>query len=105
MEASPKPTPPKPAEGNVLSTVHIRRMTDAFVAIEHPKDWTEEQVRAELTARAMDFAQAAPMWSAESRTTMGRVYLDDFDPDVIEAKPFLLSAGEAESMGMDEEEG
>lgn len=96
--APEKPPEPKPAKGNVFSNVHVRRVADAYVAIEHPKGWTEEQVRRALGVRMIDFGGRVQFWNAENRSALAHVYVGEFDPDERMATPFVLTVEDLAAM-------
>lgn len=76
----------------MISTVTVQRMMSCDCLVEHPEGWTEEQVRAALTARAMDFGARVQMWDAESKTTLGAIALGEDnvseEPDEEGAVPY-----------------
>lgn len=87
------PKEPKPAKGNVLSNIRVQRTFDVYIAVEHPKGWGEDDLKAAIEKRAMDFGAALNVWSSSpAHTSLTEVYLDEFDPDDRYAKPFELTA-------------
>jgi hypothetical protein len=63
----------------MISTVTIERMSAAKLAVEHPDDWTEENVKAAVEARALDIGGMVPYWSATTKSAIGAVTLGE-DP-------------------------
>ena len=61
----------------MISTVTVTRTMSAPVLVEHPDEWTAEQVTAALMARALDFGSRVQMWDAECKTTLGDIALDE----------------------------
>lgn len=66
----------------MISTAKIEQ--SAYIAIDHPDDWTPEQVQAALTAKIPEeLAFAAP--------EVGDVVMDTSEPDDPEAAPISLT--------------
>ena len=112
-KAVPAPNPPpaiegpvvyEPDEGMTISTVKVCRTQDAFIAVEHPKDWSEEEVLAAIETRQMDFAGKVDWWDAENTTTIDSVALGVNDPDSPHREPFVLAAAEEDEDEGDEDD-
>lgn len=86
-----KPPEWKPEKGNTISNLHIVQTMDAWVALEHPEDWSAEQVLAEVQKRAIDLGGRTHFWDASKKTRIKGVVLDEFDPDDRHMKPFNLA--------------
>ena len=56
-----------------ISTVTVTRVSTAQVAVEHPAEWTDAQIKAAVQERAIDIGTSAQMWCAETRTTLGAI--------------------------------
>ena len=67
------PEPPKPAEGHAFSTVELTRTVTAPVLLEHPAEWSPEEVHAAVMVRMYDVGNAAPFYMGESRTTVNTI--------------------------------
>jgi hypothetical protein len=67
----------------MISTIAVDRVTTSLVALEHPDDWTEAEVRKAVATRAIDIGTCpAAMWSGETRTTLGAIaYGEDTRPE------------------------
>jgi hypothetical protein len=88
----PQSPPPTPAEGNILSNVHLVRTENVYFAVEHPKDWTQAQVEKAVAARSIDIGTRVCFWAADSRTVVDEVVLGEFDPDDRYVSPLPLAA-------------
>lgn len=103
-EPAPVPEGPvvyEPDEGMAISTVKVTRTSDAYIAVEHPAGWSEEDVMAALDKRKMDFADKIGWWNADTTTDIETLVLGENDPDDPHREPFLL---EASAGGDDPEE-
>lgn len=54
----------------MISTVNLTRRTLAKVAVEHPDDWTQEQLDQAVRFAQIDIAKRADMWDAPDRTAI-----------------------------------
>ena len=90
----------------MISTVKIKRATTAEVVVEHPDEWSDDQVSAAVKNRAIDVAAGASMWSGDSRTEIagtevGTDFRDGMDDDSFKPEPVQLTAedldGDAEA--------
>lgn len=89
----------------MISTVRFTRTQDASMLVEHPEDWSADDLTAAVEARALDIGGAISFWAAKTtRTDIGEIVLDDVSPDDAYAKPFLLTADDVGSTDDAEEE-
>lgn len=78
----------------MISTVTISRVSTAEVAIDHPDEWTSEQIAGAVAVRQIDVAQRADMWTGETKTTIASIeegvdYRDLADADAEgDTKPY-----------------
>lgn len=61
----------------MISVIEIQRTVTASVEVEHPDDWTEEQVLAAAQFRSADASERASYWDSQTRTTVAAVKLDE----------------------------
>jgi hypothetical protein len=52
-----------------ISTAHYQRTVHAFVSVEHPDDYSEEQIRAALDAKALDIGPRLCFWANDATET------------------------------------
>jgi hypothetical protein len=83
--------PPEPSDGNVISTVRVTRTEDAYVPVEHPEGWSEDDVKSALDARMLDFGTKVQFWNAEQRTRVRAIVLGQNEPDDPMIDPFELT--------------
>lgn len=92
------PEPPEhvyvPDEGNMFSTIKVERTTTAFVAIEHPADWTPEQLAAAASRRRGDIADKARWWDADTSTRVPEIVRGEYAPDEDPREPYMLTASD-----------
>ncbi len=92
------PEPPEkvyvPDEGMMFSTCRIERKTDAYIVIEHPADWTPEQIAAAVGKRRGDLAERTRWRDATTSTTVAEVVRGEYAPDDEDhpQEPFALTA-------------
>lgn len=89
--AAPEGAPiPVPDAGMVFSTVKIVQTKEAFVALEHPADWTPKQIQTAAGTRRGDIAATADWWDAGTTTVVTELHPAKFEPDNKHRLPFAL---------------
>ncbi len=94
----PQPVTPEPDrawapdEGNEFSTVLVRQVRTALVAVEHPKGetWDKGKLQKAAQRRAGDIANRACWWDADTVTEIVELHRGEYDPES-DAEPLMLT--------------
>lgn len=82
----------KPDEGMTFSTVRVQQMRDAFLTVEHPADWSGDDLAAALSSRKGDVVASTSWWEASTQTTITEAVMGLDDPDDRHREPVKLRA-------------
>lgn len=97
--ATPPPAQPTYTadEGMVISTIRIQQTRDAYVAIEHPADWSGDELSAAVSARKADIVSATRWWDAAATTEIIEAVMDANEPDDPSMEPVSLKPADVEA--------